>query len=309
MNGSSSLQVFCEHVVRKYGGSEGISEEQMAEEFRTVYLKSLPLSLRTLRAVSASCGIKLNGLEKMPDKMRGYHEMYGDNKSIYFKNGDTASGIENTILHEIREMMEKLFAGVNPSYVPLRTNARHIAANKFASAVLLPEKDFRGKVYDTGLDVIALARLYSKSCAQVLLRMGEVLQGRLFFYAALYEPKSNSGTGWEVNYWTVTCNDDDLEANFRGGAGFFPRKGRPVLAGSLVDIAIRDKKACLARQITIIDDMTDGGLTAIAKPLIDPNVGAVKVALVVLLARDAHLLRPQIEKAKPITLDGFHRHL
>jgi hypothetical protein len=76
-----------------------------------------------------------------------------------------------------------------------------------------------------------------------------------------------------------------------------------------VDMAIRDKKACLVRQITVIDDMLDEGLTAIARPLIDPDAGTVKVALIILLARDAHLLRPQIEKAKPITIDGFHRHL
>lgn len=309
MKSFSNLQVFCEHVIRKFDNPRSVSEEQLAEEFRAVYLKDWPLDLRTLRMVAASCGIKLSGLDKMPDNMRGYHEVYGDNKNIYFKKGDTLSGIQNTILHEIREMMETLFTEVHQGYEPLRTSARHIAANKFASAILLPEESFRAKVYETGMDVIALSKIYSKSCSQVLLRMGEVLQGRLFLYAALYEPDSDSKVDWYVNYWTMRYNDEDMEANFHDFDGFFPKKGRPVNPDSLVDMAISKKKAHLVRQITILEDKTDEGLTAIASPLIDPNSGVTKVALVVLLAHDGHLLEPQIERAKPITVGNFHRHL
>ena len=308
MKSFSDLDIFCDHVIRKLGAPDEVTEEQLAEEFRTVYLRGLPTNLCTLRAVAASCGIRLNCLEKMPDNMRGYHEMYGDDKNIYFKKGDVVSGTENTILHEIREMMETLFAEVNPNYMPLRTIARHIAANKFASAVLLPEESFRGRVYETGLDIIALARLYSKSCSQVLLRMGEVLLGRLFFYAALYEagPGENE---WKVNYWTVSYNDDDLEANFHDRGGFFPRKGKHVIPGSLVDMAINNRKAHLARRITMLDDGIGEGLTAIASPLIDRNYGATKVALVVLLDQSGELLTPQIRRLKPAIVEGFHRHL
>lgn len=308
MKSFSGLDVFCGHVIRKLGAPDELTEEQLAEEFRTVYLKGLPLNLLTLRAVAASCGIKLNRLDKMPDNMRGYHEIYGEDRNIYFRKGDSLSGTENTILHEIREMMETLFAEVHPDYMPLRTSARHIAANKFASAVLLPEESFKGKVYQTGLDVIALARNYSKSCSQVLLRMGEVLQGELFFYGALYEPEVGNKE-WKVRYWTESHNDDNLEANFHDFDGFFPRKGRSVIPGSLVDMAINNKKAHLVRRITIFEDETDEGLTAIAGPLIDPNSGAIKVALVVLLAQDGHLLGQQIERAKPVMVEDFHQHL
>jgi hypothetical protein len=132
MHSFSNLRVFCEHIVRKHGEPTGVSEEQLAEDFRTVYLKGLPLNLSTLRAAAASCGIRLRELEKMPENVRGYHEVYGDNKNIYFRKGDALSGIQNTILHETREMMEILFTEVQPDYMPLRTSARHIAANRFA---------------------------------------------------------------------------------------------------------------------------------------------------------------------------------
>ncbi len=306
MNSFSNLRVFCEHVVRKHGEPDGVSEEQLAEEFRTVYLQGLPPNLRTLKAVAASCGIKLSELEKMPENLRGYHEVYGDNKSIYFRKGDALSGIQNTILHEIREMMETLFMEVHSDYTPLRTNARHIAANRFATAVLLPKSDFENKIYDTGFNVVELSKLYSKSCSQVLLRMGEVLQGRLFMYAALYEPDARNQ--WHVTYWTGSSNDTDPDANMYGGDGLFPRKGRTVVPDSLVDLAIQGKKPYLAQRITLLDSRDDEGLIALAKPLVLSGVPA-KVALVVLLEQNRDLLTPQIERLKPVIVEGFHGHL
>ena len=306
MKSFSNLRVFCEHVVRKHGEPDGVSEEQLAEEFRTVYLKGLPPNLRTLKAVAASCGIKVSELEKMPENLRGYHEEYGDNKNIYFRKGDALSGIQNTILHEIREMMETLFMEVHSDYTPLRTNARHIAANRFATAVLLPKSDFENKIYDTGFNVVELSRLYSKSCSQVLLRMGEVLQGKLFMYAALYEP--DAGNQWHVTYWTGCSNDTDPDANMYGGDALFPRKGRTVVPGSLVDLAIQGKKPHLAQRITLLDSRDDEGLIALAKPLVLSGVPA-KVTLVVLLEQNRDLLTPQIERLKPIIVEGFHGHL
>lgn len=306
MHSFSNLLVFCEHVVRKHGLPTDVSEEQLAEDFRTVYLKGLPLNLITLRAAAASCGIRLRELEKMPENVRGYHEVYGDNKNIYFRKGDVQSGIQNTILHEIREMMETMFAEVQPDYTPLRTSARHIAANRFAAAVLLPKSDFEKKIYNTGFNVIELSRLYSKSCSQVLLRMGEVLEGKLFMYAALYEPDTENE--WHITYWTGCSNDTDPDANVYGGDSLFPRRGRPAVPGSLVDLAIRGKKPHLAQNITLLEDTYEDGLVAIAMPLIISEV-PVKVALVVLLEQNRDFLLPQVKRSKPIVVEGFHRHL
>jgi len=304
--GFGNIRAFCEYVVSKHGKPDEASEEELAEDFRTVYLKNLPLNLRTLRAVAGSCGIGLSELERMPENVRGYHEVYGDHKNIYFRKGDALSGIQNTILHEIREMMEMLFAEVRPGYTPLRTSARHMATNRFAAAVLLPRSDFESKIYDTGFDVVELSRLYSKSCSQVLLRMGEVLQGRLFMYAALYEPDAENH--WQVTYWTGCSNDADPDANVYGVDRLFPRKGRAVVPGSLVDLAIRGKGPHLAGHITLLDSMDEDGLVAMARPLITAGAPA-KVALAVLLEQNRDLLLPQIERLKPAIVEGFHRHL
>jgi hypothetical protein len=306
MKNLSDLQCFCDFLVRKYGNPGEASEEQKADDFRAVYLKGLPFNLKTLKAVADSCGIKLSGLDNMPENLRGYHEIYGENKSIYFRKNDTLSGIQNTILHEIREMMETLFTEGKPDYEPLRTNARHLAANRFASAVLLPRNLFTAKVYETGFDVIELAHLYSKSCPQVLLRMGEVLTGKLFLYSALYEPCSKGNRAWQVSYWTGCRNDEDPEANVYGTDGFFPRKGRSADAGSLADMAIKDGLPHLAR-VTIINTDEDG-LIALARPLINGH-GPVKVALIAVLSNEVKLIEPQIQRVKPVVAEGIHCHL
>ncbi|MEL7562798.1 hypothetical protein [Dehalogenimonas sp. 4OHTPN] len=298
---SSDLRCFCYLLARKYGNPRALSEEQKADEFRSVYLKKLPLNMRTLRAVAFACGIDLQEIERMPHNLRGYHEVIGSRKNIYFRKDDTVSGIQNTILHEIREMMETLFSETDSSYEPLRTSARHMAANSFATAVLLPKDDFMKKVYETGLDVIDLASLYSKSCAQVLLRMGEVLQGRLFLYTALYEPANDPG-GWSVSYWTGCSNEEEPEANVYSANGLFPRKGRSVTADSIVDLALKTGRPHLGRIALGHDE--DIELLALARPLVISDE-PVKAVLTAILRTDRDKLEPQLDRICPVEIEGY----
>ena len=307
MKSFSDLRFFCEYIANKYGSPDNASEDDKAEDFRNIYLRNLSPNLRTIKAVASACGICLNSIDGkiLPRTMRGYHDVFDGERKIYYKKGDTISGIENTILHEFREMIEPVFAEVCPDYDPLRTSAVHLAANRFATAVLLPKEEFREQVYETGFDVIALSKLYSKSCSQVLLRIGEVLQGKLFMYAALYEPDVDSQ--WYVTYWTSSFNEIDPDDNVYGTDGLFPRKGRAVVPGSLVDTVVKAKKSYLARCITLLDSKDDDGLVALARPLNISGIPA-KIALVVLLGLNRNLLAPQIERTRPAVVHGFHRH-
>lgn len=306
MKNPSDLRYFCYCLVRKYGSPDRASEEQKANEFRQYYLRDLPPSVKALRAVASCCGFKLGSSDRMPENMRGYNHVVNGKNNIVIKDGDTVSGIQNTILHEIREIMEGIFPSVCRDYRPLKTSAKHYAANKLATAVLLPEESFTRKAYETGFDVIDLAAFYSKSCSQVLLRIGEVLQGKLFFYAGMYEPDTDNN--WRVTYWTGSSNDNDYEANVCGLDGFFPRKNRAVTPGSLVDMTIKEGKTHLVEQITLLDDMDDEGLVAIANPLMIQGQPA-KVILMVLLSHNRELLSPQVDKLNLVMVERFHRHL
>lgn len=309
MKDPGDLGCFCQHVLGRFGNLREITEDDLAEEFVEVYLKGLPMTLPNIKIVAERCGIRLNGTDSMPANLRGFHEVYEKNKNIYYRNGDSLSGTQNTILHEIREMMETVFGQVDPDYEPLRTSARHIAANQFASAVLLPKEKFKQSVYDTGLDVVALTKMYAKSASQVLLRMGEVLKEEIFSYMALYEPLGENGSKWKVGYWTTTHNDSDPEGNVHGLGSFFPRKGRAANPGSLVEMTARRKKAHMAPKITMLDCYSDPGLVAITRPVLNKNMKLANVSLVVLIATDSHLLDNQVSRAKPVSVNGFHRKL
>ncbi|WP_046960771.1 ImmA/IrrE family metallo-endopeptidase [Dehalococcoides sp. UCH007] len=306
MKNPSDLRYFCYCLVHKYGSPESISEEQKAKEFRHYYLRDLPPTVKALRIVASCCGCNLDSSDKMPKNMRGFNQVVNGKSNIVIKDGDTVSGMQNTILHEIREIMEGIFPTVCRDYKPLKTSAKHYAANKFATAVLLPEETFTKKVYETGFDVIELASHYSKSCSQVLLRIGEVLQGKLFFYAGMYEPDTDNN--WRVTYWTGSSNHNDSEANVYGLDGFFPRKNRSVTVGSLVEMTIKEGKSHMVEQISLLDEMEDEGLIAIANPLLIQNQPA-KVILMVLLSHNRDLLSPQVEKMKPVIVERFHQHL
>lgn len=311
MNSPSDLRFFCQHIVNRYGSPNNASEEDKASEFSKVYLRDLPPMLRTLIGIATACGIQVNGLDgrKFPRNMRGFHEVFEGDRNIYYKEGDTISGIENTILHEFREMIEPVFAELCPGYEPL--SDVHVAANIFAAAVLLPRDEFREKVYETGFDVAALSSLYSKSCSQVLLRMGEVLQGKLFFYGALCEPDAER-KAWSLNYCTLSPTLFP-EPDLRELGAFFPRKGAVVTPGSLVDMSIKGRRPYLARILTLLDGppkpgKTREGLIALASPLLNSGHSA-RVALVVVLGRNGKLLDPQVNRINPEIVQGYQSFL
>ena len=89
---------------------------------------------------------------------------------------------------------------------------------------------------------------------------------------------------------------------------FFPKKGRTVVPGSLVDMAIERKRSCLVQRITILDNIEEDGLAAIARPLLISGI-PTKAALVVLMAQNGNLLEPQIERTRPTIIREFHGHL
>ena len=73
-------------------------------------------------------------------------------------------------------------------------------------------------------------------------------------------------------------------------------------------MTISEGKPHMVEQITLLNDMEDEGLVAIANPLIIQDCRA-KVVLMVLMSRNKNLLAPQVGRIQPLTVEGFHRHL
>jgi hypothetical protein len=299
----NNLRLFCEHILERYPSLDDVTSEILADEFRDMFLSDLPVSPKTLEAVAESLGIKVSA-GPTPKGVRGYNDMFEGKMNIYYKNDDCRSGKENTILHEIRELMEHVFNEMCPDYQPLRTLAVHNAANRFAAAVLLPREEFQNKVYETGFDIVALGEFYWKSCAQIIIRIAEVLQGGMFYYGALYEPFRIVRPEYRVTYWSASSNEDELSISSQ----LFPRKGRSVVSGSLVDEAIQRRVPCLVERIVTSETENVGHLTAIAQPIIYGDT-IYRVTLVAVLRQDRDAIQPQVERVNPVIVPNFYQHL
>lgn len=299
----SNLRLFCEYVIGKYGNVADMSTETLADEFRQMFLDGVPISPKSLEAVAMSLGVRITA-RPTPKGIRGYNDIFEGTMNIYYKDDDCRSGKENTILHEIRELMETHFADLQPGYAPLRTSAVHNEANKFAGAVLLPREEFKRMALKTGLDAIALRDHYQKSCSQMIIRIAEVMQGDMFYYGALYELSNGYHAYPAVTYWSASSRDDGVSVP----ANIFPRKGHVAAVGSIVDSACKDKKPCLVNEVIISEESADSNLIAIAQPVIFDGA-LTQIVLVAVLRQDRDAIEPQIERLKPLTVDKLVDHL
>ena len=153
MNNVSDLRHFCQYVVSKYGSPQEASEDEKADAFRAVYLHNQPPTVATLKGIAAAIGIRINGIDgkKLPPTIRGYHQVFEGKRDIYYKNGDTRSGIENTILHEFREMVEPVFADVSSELQADANNAvahgsEQVRHGRAAPGKRVPRKDLRNRI-------------------------------------------------------------------------------------------------------------------------------------------------------------------
>jgi len=299
----NNLRLFCEYILQRHQNLDDVTSEILADEFRSMFLRDLSVSPKSLEDVAEYLGIKVSAWPT-PKGIRGYNDLFEGKMNIYYKNDDCRSGKENTILHEIRELMEQVFVEICPDYTPLRTSAVHNAANRFAAAVLLPREEFQNKVYETGFDIIALGEFFWKSCAQIIIRIAEVLQGEMFYYGALYEPFRSINPEYRVTYWSASSNEDNLSIS----AQLFPKKGRSVVSGSLVSEAIQRRVPCLVERIVTSETENVDHLTAIAQPIMYGDT-IYKVALVAVLRQDRDAIQPQIERVNPVVIPNLYQHL
>lgn len=103
---SVSLTAFCITVVEKHGSSWPISEELLASEFTDFFKLTGITHLWELRQLCSQLEIEFREAP-LPDCLRGYNISYSG-KRILLVSDELApwGGVEHTILHELRELIE-----------------------------------------------------------------------------------------------------------------------------------------------------------------------------------------------------------
>jgi hypothetical protein len=158
------------------------------------------------------------------------------------------------------------------------------------------------------LDMIALSNLFNKSCSQVLLRMKEVLDGKLAFCGTLYEPHPERPEHWVVSYSTSTTNHTRHNIGWLKIDGFYPSKGQTVKPRSIVDRTLSSGKSHSVSYHIMQGLEEKGSWLILAQPLIIDDVVS-KVAVVMLPVPEQNLLKPQIENVNPIQLEPISRYI
>ena len=64
MGSFSDLRFFCDHIIPNYSSPNLLSGEWMIGEFRSVYLRNLPVNLKALKAAASACGINLDSMAR-----------------------------------------------------------------------------------------------------------------------------------------------------------------------------------------------------------------------------------------------------
>ena len=171
---------------------------------------------------------------------------------------------EHTVLHEAYEIIHETLSDMASASGPERAVCPE--ADRFAAAVLMRREVFASFAEASGLDVVALQRMFRCSYASVGLRLAEVVRHRPLM-VLLYE-HSERGDPAE---WTGQA---DLRAvvarrtqgfgaprspTLQGTRGGMPRPGRRPPPGSLAERAAETAEPHLGE---------DGIVSAVAKPVV-----------------------------------------
>ena len=166
-------------------------------------------------------------------------------------------------------------------------------ADRFAAAVLMPPESFAAYARASGLDVVALHRVFRCAYAAVALRLTEVLRSQPLL-AVLYERREQS----DPAIWTAPSKLGDLRitvvkrtagmgaprspllSGWRGGS---PRKGKALSAGSLAESAAHSG---------MFQYDEENGIAVIARPVFWKGRLA-KVAVVAVPWEQRQTLEPQ----------------
>ena len=205
------------------------------------------------------------------------------------------------MLHEAYEIIHETLTDLYSGYRPGRKICRE--GDRFSAAVLMQPKVFLVMALASGLDVLALQRMYRCSYASVAMRLAEVVRHPPLMVVLYENTERGDPAGWEQPpslTATVVKKTRGMSVpnsfTIRGARGGVPRRGSPPSPGSLADLVIRCGRTQSARE---------GGHTVVARPVFWKGKLA-KVVVVAVPERDSSILDPQV-MASSIPGRGYRR--
>ena len=245
---SRTLEDFCDGLMTDDEPMARLEPEGFASEFATFFGLSGRPTLAELAETFERAGIGEVSPAKLPGDLRGIHYPLPEGgRAIHYQEGQWEASSEYTVLHEGYEIVyEALWLRCHGE-----TSTKKVCpeADRFAAAVLMPPETFAAYALASGLDVVALKKVFRCSYSAVAIRLGEVMN-RQPLLAVLYE---RNGQG-DPACWSSPTRLADLRVTvikrttdfgthgsrlLNGWRGGIPRKGKTLSAGSLAEETAR----------------------------------------------------------------------
>ena len=289
MTMTRTLEDFCNGLMADERPLQRLAPEELAAEFAAFFGFSGRPALAELGDKYERAGIGKVSPAPLPDGLRGVHYTRPDGSyAIHYREDQWEGSSEYTVLHEGYEIVyetvwHRCHNGEKaPNVCP--------EADRFAAAVLMPPDIFAAYARASGLDVVALHRVFRCAYSTAAIRLAEVL-GRQPLLAILYERKEPG----DPADWPAPTRLADLRVRvIKRTAGFgaprsrllggSPRKGKPLSAGSVAELTARSGRPEYAE---------GDGLAVVATPVLWKGRLA-KVIVVAVPREHRRVLEPQL---------------
>ncbi|MCH9037499.1 MAG: hypothetical protein IH860_09330, partial [Chloroflexi bacterium] len=191
------FDAFCSSILRRPTWPGDLGPTELAREFVGHFgLTGFP-RYQHLVGLLRGAGVQHVVHATLPKGIRGAHYgLRGEPYTIRLKEDDWEGAWEHTLLHEAYEILQEKFKDLCPSYLPPKEPLLCRLADRFAAAALMQPEVFGPFAQSTGLDVVALQKMYRRSYASIALRLTEVLPAQPMLVAIYDRRESGDPAGW-----------------------------------------------------------------------------------------------------------------
>ena len=283
-----TLHSFCRWLQASLPPRRTLNPEWMAAAFVDYFSVSCRPTLEELTLLLKRAGFgHVTGRDL--EGMKGIHySAPGGGYHIHYRKDLWAGAQDYTVLHEAYEIIHETLTDLYSGYRPGRKICRE--GDRFSAAVLMQPKVFLVMALASGLDVLALQRMYRCSYASVAMRLAEVVRHPPLMVVLYENTERGDPAGWKqppslsTAVVRKTSGMGIPTTTICGVTGTVPRRGRPPPPRSLADLVIRCGRTQSARE---------GGYAVVARPVLWKGELA-KVVVVAVPERDSSILDPQV---------------
>ena len=295
-----TIDGFCEELLKDDCPEARLEPEGLAEDFSRYFEVRLRLSVDDIAVLLENAGIGVVSGARLARGLRGVHYIQPDERyAIHYLESQWEGGKVHTVLHETYEIVhEQVWYRRFGSPLNSRVCTE---ADRFAAAVMMPPDTFEAYALASGLDVLALQRVFRCAYYSATRRLGEVMH-RQPLMAVLYERRGDKSEEWteladpgEFRATAVVRTpgfEDESSLLLCGTRGHTPLPFRRPSPGSLAERMIHEGQAEYAEVEPWRDEGGKDGLAIAAKPVVWQGKLA-KVAVVAVPYEDRSVLQRQ----------------